>query len=163
MTCAGGCFVGQATGGVYPQENSWKITNSKGDVVAQSTATGASTFCLDSTCPTCVAGSYYSVDGKACVPCPAGRYKDDAGPAVDCYKCETGKYNDNNGSVSESDCLSCGLGMYLANSGAISGATCSECEPGKYGPSENNIACTECGAGKYNEIIGSVSESDCLC
>ena len=97
--------------------------------------------------------------GTACVPCPAGRYKVDAGPAASCDKCGAGKYNEYSGSVSEIDCSSCGLGMYSAATGA---ATCSECERGTFADVTGMASCTPCDdPGEYTANTISSTSADC--
>jgi hypothetical protein len=39
---------------------------------------------------------------------------------------------------------------------------CDSCEAGKYSRTSSGEACTRCAAGRFSEVVGSVSEDDCV-
>ena len=121
----------------------------------------ASSFCL--ACPnnadalagspscTCNTGSS-GLDGDACVPCVAGKYKDVTGSTT-CSDCGAGKYSVGVGATSESTCLACPM-----NLGSLKGSYVCSCNAGWFGP--DGGSCNPCEAGKYKSFLGS-SCSDC--
>jgi hypothetical protein len=105
-------------------------------------------------CVVCPSGSYATTGGSsACQACPIGTFNADYGTSAtyhddigDCTVCGEGKYNDDDGEVSN-DFSKHGPG------------TCKVCDTGKYNDDDGDIAsnhaeCTKCPAGRYNEFGG---------
>ncbi len=128
-----GCFIGQATGGRYPEEMFWSLHETVGNamlIFGEADAPSESFCPVSSSCSRCSAGSFSNSAGTACESCTPGRYNGEEWSAVElCAECSPGRYNMNRGSTSETDCLHCAAGYY-----SPPGATDSlDCVPGTGG------------------------------
>ena len=140
----------------------------------------------DCTCNT----GHYGLNGRDCINCEAGKYKDVTGPDQ-CTLCAAGKYVSVEESVSSSACAACPAATYSSadrthclmcpsdsssptssdevadctcNAGYTGphGGPCTACVAGTYKPAAGSVACTLCGAGKYSTTVGALSVSTCL-
>ena len=169
-----------------------------------STATGAMSESTCLNCPlhtdapsgsgdvedcTCNKG-HYGLNGRDCINCAAGTYKDVTGPDP-CTLCVSGKYVSVEESVSSSACTNCPAATYSTadrtqclscpsdstsptSSDEITdctcnaaytgpdGGPCTACVAGKYKGAGGSAECTLCGVGKYSTAVGATSVSTCL-
>ena len=125
---------------------------------------GSSTInnCID-----CSLGTYSTSENQinsneACIPCPAGRYRDaNINPEDGCSICPNGKIS----IKQSSNCQSCDSGKYVSGNLETDHIYCKLCDAGKYnqlsgGNSEES--CIPCPKGKYNSELGSNLLSNCL-
>ncbi len=135
-----------------------------------STESGTVDYCSD--CPTsmyqpnagqtscifCDPGSSTFVQGSStCTLCPRGSYG--MTNSRECKKCNEGKYNPNEGSISEISCLPCPRGTYSSFEGR---PECTPCDQGTYSDTTGTRSCTKCPKGKYNQIQGAKDpDTDC--
>ncbi|KAJ3452430.1 hypothetical protein M0812_04198 [Anaeramoeba flamelloides] len=106
----------------------------------------------------CQAGSHLS--SPECDYCSEGSYSTNVN-AINCTKCEIGKYNPTKGSETEKDCLPCSEGTYNIQEGQ---AECFNCSTGTYNPnpgSKTQDDCQPCPKGKYNNLEGQSECSEC--
>ena len=81
----------------------------------------------------CAAGSIEKIDGDSkllkCIACEAGRYSPFIGSHLSCFKCEEGKFNENQRGDTDASCQSCPIGKHHGQVGASSVAMCSPLLP----------------------------------
>ena len=101
----------------------------------------------------CDAGTYMAqpelnpfVKANACQNCPLGYFGTAASnDDPQCFECDSGKYNDQNGQTS---CVVCATGAY-SETGQSS---CKTCGVGQYTTSAASLACQTCETGTFQEL-----------
>ena len=100
-------------------------------------------------CQSCSANFFSAAGSASCsADCPAGSFP---GNAMQCEKCDSGKYLSYRGGKNRSECHLCSPGTYSTAVGVSSG-NCILCASGKYQTGLGLIAevnCTLCAAGKH--------------
>eukprot|EP00727_Mastigamoeba_balamuthi_P011993 m51a1_g7416 hypothetical protein (493) ;mRNA; f:222441-223987 len=108
-----------------------------------------------STC-LCAAGHQPNANATACLSCPVGTFKGDAGN-TECASCGAGKTTPSAGKTSYWDCR-CVPGTQP------SGRTfCAPCLQGWYREGVEDLACSQCPDGSNTAREGSASATDCKC
>ena len=122
---------------------------------------------------TCNMG-YTGPDGKACIACPAGSYKDVTGSAA-CTLCGVNAFSTVVSATLSSTCQACdsnaqspaGSNEAVActcNAGYTGpdGGTCTQCTAGTYKPTKGPYSCISCQPGKYSTALGAADVSTCV-
>ena len=124
----------------------------------------------------CNAGYTADADGKECVACKVGEYKEAKG-TTDCHECEAGTYSATEAATSPETCAECpvrsdspagssAVGECKCNAGfsGPDGGLCEECPAGTYKEMSGSGACVECEVGTYSTASGATSKDTCtLC
>lgn len=124
---------------------------------------------------TCNRGRYYGWGDNSmvftCVKCDSGKYQDEEGQ-TSCKDCPVGSYQRDSG---EYLCNDCDAGFYsdqtsqtsckhcAAGKYSVSGvqaSSCTDCPAGKYQPNSMSSSCLDCVAGRYSDVQSS-SCTDC--
>ena len=93
--------------------------------------------------------------GGGCNYCESGKYNNEEGSTY-CNTCSYGKYSVQEGDTLLTSCVECGEGKYLDTFGSTSESACKTCPSGKTSESGmlSIFQCTNCPQGKYGSDEG---------